>query len=202
MTDWATSDAPTAVGEGRSTVGRAGLGTAQWCRKSQTRRGKPGQAQWDRGTHTRRSHPSHDDHWALEDDPDMDVRTVSEAVGVEERQDENRRCGDACDSLFHWDAQAVEGLAHRKPDPDTVLWASAWGILEEEEEAVGAGNEDRPPGVAGCPEVGHERRKSPAVPAEGKGRDHHVGVALAQQSSDVGMPYARARTLVSVKKLA
>ena len=32
----------------------------------------------------------------------MDVRTMSEVVGVEERQDEDRRCfGDACDSLCH-----------------------------------------------------------------------------------------------------
>ena len=86
----------------------------------QTRQGKLGRAQWDQGTHTRRSHPSHGDHWALEDDPGMDVRMMIEVGAVGERQDENRRCGDACDSLFHWDAKAVEGLAHRRPGPDTA----------------------------------------------------------------------------------
>ena len=72
--------------------------------------------QWDRGTHTHRSRPSHDDRWALEDDPDTDVRMMIEVDLVGERQDENRRCGDACDSLFHSYARAVERPARQKPD--------------------------------------------------------------------------------------
>ncbi len=98
------SDDPNEVGEGHSRAGRAGWDKGQWCRRLQMRQEKRGQGLWDRGTQNRPTHrspPNLADHWALEDDPDMDVRTVFEVVGVEERQDENPRCGDACDSLFH-----------------------------------------------------------------------------------------------------
>lgn len=89
-----------AVGSRRSKAERVGRDTGQWCRMWKRMQERRGQAQWGRGTHTRRSHSSHVDHWALEDDPGMDVRTMSEVVGVEERQGEGRRCcGDACDSL-------------------------------------------------------------------------------------------------------
>ena len=115
-TDSAMNDDPVEAAEGRSKAGQTGLDMGQWCRMWQTRQENLAQAQWDRGTHTHRSRPSHDDRWALEADPDTDVRMMIEVDSVGERQDEDRRCGDACDSLFHSNARAVERLARQTPD--------------------------------------------------------------------------------------
>jgi len=126
-------------------------------------------------------------------DPDLDVRTVSEAGGVGGRQGECRRCGDACDSLFHEDEEAGRDLDHRRLDPDTdpVVNASDSRMV-----VVGA---DRGRAAASCPEVDRERRISACL-AEGTARDHLAEAALAQRFSNGGMPYARVRRLAPVRR--
>ena len=83
-------------------------------------------------------------------------------------------------------------LAHRNLVLDTVPSATASDNLEA---VVDVDNEDQRPGVADYPRVVRVRRILLAVPAEGKGHDHHVEVALARYSSDVGMPYVRGQRL-------
>lgn len=116
-------------------------------------------------------------------------------VGVEERQDEDRRCfGDACDSLCHQDAQAVEGLAHRRLVLGTVQSATASGTPE----AVDADNVGPPPAVGDYQVAAHAHRILPADLAEDTTHGHHAEVALAQRFSNVGMRCAQAQKLAPV----
>lgn len=133
----------------------------------------PAQAQSGRGTRSRQFHPSHDDHLEPKGVPDLLVRTVYEAGGVGERQDEVRRCGDACDSLVYWGEEAVVHLDHRRLVPaDTDLAVAAWGTP-----AV-AVDTDLPLEVVACREVAHEPRRWVFVQAEGIKPARPAGVAL------------------------
>ena len=65
----------------------------------------------------------------------MDVRTLSTTfvVGEEQRDGENRRNGDACDSLDLGDEEAVVDPGHRTHARDMVVWARAWDSLVAKE---------------------------------------------------------------------
>ena len=125
------------------------------------------------------------------DVPDSDVRTVYEAGGVGERQDENRRCGDACDSLCHWDEEAVAGLGHRRlgPDRDPVVDSPLVVVGVDTDLEVGS-----------CPKVGREPRISAFARAEDTERDHHAEAALAPSSSDADRPCVLARRFAPVRR--
>ena len=83
---------------------------------------------------TRSPHLSHGDHQMrrrLVAVGNMDVRTrsLTLVVGEGQRDGENRRSGDACDSLGLGDEEAVVGLGHRTHVLDMVVWVRAWGSL-------------------------------------------------------------------------
>ena len=65
----------------------------------------------------------------------MDVRTLSTTfvVGEEQRDGEDRRNGDACDSLDLVDEEAVVDLGHRTYVRGMVVSARAWGSLVAKE---------------------------------------------------------------------
>ena len=108
-----------------------------------------------------------------------------------EWQDENRRCGDACDSLGHWDEEAVAGLGHRRLGPDRAPMVDSPPVV------VGVGTDLE---VGSCPEVGREPRISAFGRAEGTERDHHAEVALAPSSSGADRPCVLARRLAPVRR--
>lgn len=127
------------------------------------------------------------------DDPDLDVRTVSEAGGVGGRQDECRRCGDACDSLCHEDEEAGRDLDHRRPGSDTDR------VVNASDSRAVVVDADMGRAAASCPEVDRERRIF-ACRAEGTARDHPAEAALAPRFSNEDMPYARVRRLAPVRR--
>lgn len=93
----AANDALAGEVEERNMVAIAG--TAQSRTRWRTTQETPARVQWDLDTRSRRSPQSHGDH--LVSVPDLLVRTVCQADWVGILQDENRRSGDACDSLCY-----------------------------------------------------------------------------------------------------
>ena len=165
------NDVQTEEAESRSTVAVAAgdmerTHTTWWM----TRERRAPEA-WDLDTRTRLFPQIHDDRLMEGDVPESDVRTVNEAVGVGERQDENRRCGDACDSLSHLDEEAVEDLVHHRLDPDTALTVTAPDSLVADVDA------DKDLEAASSPEAVRERRIFVFVQAEGIERDRHAEAA-------------------------
>jgi len=126
-------------------------------------------------------------------DPDLDVRTVSEAGGVGGRQGECRRCGDACDSLCHGDEEAGGDLDHRRLGHDTDL------VVNASDSRMVVVDADKGLAAASCPEVDRERRIFACL-AEGTARDHPAEAASAQRFSDEDMPCARVQRLAPVRR--
>lgn len=154
---------------------------------------RPAQAGSDRDTRTRPFPQSLDDRLMVGDVPDQDVRTVYEAGGVGERQDESRRYGGACDSLCHEDEGPEGDLDHRrKAVPDTAQ-------EEDSQEAVADAGKDLEEG--GGRVVGREHRRVAYSLVEDTEHDHHAEAASDQRSSDAGMQCGRAQRLALVKRL-
>ena len=189
------TDALVVGAEERSTVAVAG--TARTRTRWQTMPEIPAQARSGRGTRSHRCRrQSHDDHLEPKGVPDLLVRTVYEANGVGGRQDEVRRCGDACDSLVYLGEEAVVRPDHRRlvpaADRDRAVAALLGGTL-----AV-AVDTDLPLEVTACPEAAHEPRRWVSVQAEDIGPARPAEVASDQRFVDVGTPCGQERRPVPV----
>lgn len=109
---------------------------------------------------TRSHHLSHGDHqmrqkFVAVGDMDVRTRSLTLVVGGEQRDRENRRSGDACDSHGLGDEEAVVDLGHRIHALSMVVWVRAWGSLA----AVEVGNWDPVLGEALDLEVVHVHRR-------------------------------------------
>lgn len=109
---------------------------------------------------TRTHHWSHGDHQTRQivvavGDMDVRTRSLTLVVGEEQQDGENRRSGDACDSLGLGDEEAVVDLGHRTHVLGMVVWVRPLGSLA----AVEVGNWDRVLGEALDLEVAHAHRR-------------------------------------------
>lgn len=180
------TDAPVAVVED-STVADPAAGTVPIGTTSPMMPGRRERAGWDRGIRNRR-YLTRDDH-PSEDDPGMDVRTMSE-VGERQQDGNVRRYGDVCDSLDLWGGGPVRAHDHRKSDLDRGWSGTASGNRAE----AGVGNWDPAPGASGLA-VDHGRRKLLVGLAGCRSVDHHAEAAWPPSCGDAGTPYAQGQTL-------
>ena len=134
-----TSAAPTATGvwtgvaavetDSMAAAAAVAADTVQIDTMSTTKRGI--QEPYVSGLGTRSHRLSHGDHQMRQGvvavgNMDVRMRSLTREVGEEQRDGENRRGGDACDSLG---LVYEEGLGHRKHVLGMVVWVRAWGSL-------------------------------------------------------------------------